>query len=735
MKHRSVGIIAAAALIVVMLAFKSLILTPPAVPAQIAASAFDANRAHARLVRILGDGAPHPVDTAANDAVRTRIVAELRAEGLAPRVTDDRICNGRDGSRAVSCARVRNIVAEIGPTRGPALLLVAHYDSTPVGPGASDDGIGYVSLIEVAHQLRGTMPARGITILLTDGEEAGLLGARAFLARDPAAARVTHLINLESRGVSGPAFMFETSRPNAAPIAALRATATRPVANSLSTDFYRLIPNSTDVAVFEARPWAILNFAVIGNETRYHSPGDGAAALDRRSVAHMGAQVLALTRDWAKGTQHAGGGTVIYADVLTFGMIALPLAVGLVVLALLIIGFAWAAWRSGGMLRGLAVPVAATVGALAVGWLGDLIARTVVTGEYWRGHPHVAALAVDIGAVAAAIVALLWIGHRLDRRQARFGAWLFVLLLGALATWAAPGASIFFLIPPAVVLLGVALGTRWPIAERAAAIVGALLQLAVFAQLIAEVELLLVSGPVWVTAAVTVIAALPLLVEVRGTRAPTLGLAGAVAGVAVVVGWAAVLVTPRSTPDRKARFVIEHIADANAGSARWGLATDGVAPPAPFTAMGAWSEVEVPYSGRERWVIRAPDLPLPALDVSGLRIAGDRAQFRVTAPGATTVLIQLPPDTGLTGIGLAGAVSPIDAKPSYAPFALRCTGRSCDGAVVEVVRRGTTPLVVTMTAMYPGLPAEAKPLLAARPTDAAAQYTPDARYVIKRVRL
>ena len=97
-------------------------------------------------------------------------------------------------------------------------------------------------------------------------------------------------MNLEARGVTGPAIMFETSRPNGAAIALYRAAVSRPVANSLSTDLYGLIPNSTDVAVFDERPWTILNFAVIGNETRYHSAGDTLAALDRRSVQHMGEQ-------------------------------------------------------------------------------------------------------------------------------------------------------------------------------------------------------------------------------------------------------------------------------------------------------------------------------------------------------------------------------------------------------------------------------------------------------------
>jgi hypothetical protein len=39
--------------------------------------------------------------------------------------------------------------------------------------------------------------------------------------------------------------MFETSRPNGAALDLYRRAVSRPVANSLSTDFYRLLPNST----------------------------------------------------------------------------------------------------------------------------------------------------------------------------------------------------------------------------------------------------------------------------------------------------------------------------------------------------------------------------------------------------------------------------------------------------------------------------------------------------------
>src|SRR3954466_10325442 len=165
--------------------------------------------------------------------------------GLGPRVTDDWACNGDPRSRSLSCARVRNVVATIGPATGPHLLLVSHYDSTAAGPGAADDGIGVATMLEIASILKDRKLARPVTLLFDEGEEAGLLGAHAFLEHDPLAGRIESLVNFEARGVTGPATMFETSRPNGAAVAAFKAAAVRPVANSLTADFYRLIPNST----------------------------------------------------------------------------------------------------------------------------------------------------------------------------------------------------------------------------------------------------------------------------------------------------------------------------------------------------------------------------------------------------------------------------------------------------------------------------------------------------------
>ena len=66
----------------------------------------------------------------------------------------------------------------------------------------------------------------------------------------------------------------------------------------------------------ERKDWTILNFAVIGNETRYHSPGDTIWPRSiRDSVRHMGEQALAAARTLAVGRARAPAGNRLYADM------------------------------------------------------------------------------------------------------------------------------------------------------------------------------------------------------------------------------------------------------------------------------------------------------------------------------------------------------------------------------------------------------------------------------------
>jgi len=222
---------------------------PPApVGEEAPATEFSAARARARLERILADGTPHPVGSPAAARVRTRIERELRGLGLEPEVRRTFTCG-----RYANCATVENVRARVegrDPHAAP-LVLAAHYDSRAASPGASDDGVGVAALLEVAAALlAGPPPPRPVILLIDDGEEDGLHGAEAFASEDPWARRVHAVLNLEARGTSGPAMLFETSSPNLSLIRAYARSVRRPATSSLLFTLYRLLPNDTDLSVF-----------------------------------------------------------------------------------------------------------------------------------------------------------------------------------------------------------------------------------------------------------------------------------------------------------------------------------------------------------------------------------------------------------------------------------------------------------------------------------------------------
>jgi hypothetical protein len=731
---RAGALLAVFVLILAAMALKGALVPLPSPPDAANARGFDANRAKARLALILGDQRPHPVDSDAGDAVRGRLIAEMRAVGLAPRVTDDFACSGGRRSRAISCARVRNLVATIGPAQGDHLLLVSHYDSTFAGPGAADDGIGVAAMLEIAANLRGRTPARPISFLFNEGEEMGLLGARAFLDRDPVAPRVDIAVNLEARGVEGPAIMFETSRPNGPAIALFRAAATRPVANSLSTDLYGLIPNSTDVALFAERPWTILNFAVIGNETRYHSAGDGLEALDARSLQHMGAQALAVTELVASGNVPAATGERLYTDVVGRVLVVLPMLFGLVLLGILLVFFLVEGWRRGALRMSLLAMALALLASALLAFGGHYLVQLIRPGDFWRAYPLATTSAVYASALAACVGALLFVARTGERTRLRAAFWLLFLGLGAAISVVTPGAAIYFLLPPLVAALGMAAKRWFGWAEQAGAIAAAAILYLSFGPALHLFEGLMNGGPLWAFAPLGAVMMLPVLVELRPLLArPRPAIAGAFAF--AVAGWIGASLAPAYSMDRQQLFTIEYVWDEAARTARFAVNNDGA--PVPFEA--GWERTEMPYTARRRWAAPAPAIPVPAPIASVVAAqpvpGGRRLRLRLASNGAETVTLIAPAEARLRAGGAGPFFRRFGEGAETDKYYLRCIGRACDGALIDIVVGTPQPIDVTLIGVRTGLPDSARPLVGARPATARPQYGPDATIAIGRARL
>jgi len=267
-------------------------LRPPAAePPSVPASQFSAGRAREVLHRLVGDGIPHPTGSAANDVVRGRVIAELTALGYAPQVQTGFSCDEYG-----TCATVKNVLARLdGTESGAAVLLAAHYDSVAAGPGASDDGVGTATVLEIARALK-TVPAlrNSVIFLIDDGEEAGLLGARVFVDQNAWAKEVRAAVNVEARGTSGPSVMFETGSANEWVVRLYAKNALRPATSSIFYTAYKQLPNDTDFTVFKAAGYQGVNFAFIGDEPHYHTPLDNFENANAASLQHQGDNALPM---------------------------------------------------------------------------------------------------------------------------------------------------------------------------------------------------------------------------------------------------------------------------------------------------------------------------------------------------------------------------------------------------------------------------------------------------------
>jgi Zn-dependent M28 family amino/carboxypeptidase len=80
-----------------------------------------------------------------------------------------------------------NVIAELGPKTGPAVMILAHYDHLGVvdgvvHPGADDNASGVAVALAVARELQRARSSGRVVFLFTGAEEIGLHGAKAYVA-------------------------------------------------------------------------------------------------------------------------------------------------------------------------------------------------------------------------------------------------------------------------------------------------------------------------------------------------------------------------------------------------------------------------------------------------------------------------------------------------------------------------------------------------------------------------
>lgn len=323
----------------------------PPQPAPLSApmTVFSAERAMADVAAIAP--IPHPVGSPANQAARDLLIRRMTALGLDPQVRSGLgVDQPKSAPNVILAGYVQNVVGVLaGRDRGlPALALMAHYDSVPASSGASDDAAGVSAALEIVRAIKahGT-PARDVIVLITDGEEAGLLGADAFFRADPMARRVGFVINMEARGSAGRVQMFQTGADNGAAVRLMTSTARRPQASSLTGFIYQHMPNDTDFTVSRRAGLPGLNYAFLGRQFDYHSPSSTPATQDPSTLQDMGDQVLGPAMAIAfSPSLPARTPDLVYGQTPGGFPIAYPPAAGWAILAGAALLLAWGAARA-----------------------------------------------------------------------------------------------------------------------------------------------------------------------------------------------------------------------------------------------------------------------------------------------------------------------------------------------------------------------------------------------------
>ena len=306
--------------------------TPAPLLANAPVLSFSAGRAFADVQEI--GTKPHPSGSAEHDRVRDYILFRCRGLGLETRLQAGEAITHSFYPTAVYIegGDDQDVVCVLpGRDRsGAAIALMAHYDTVPGSPGASDDSANVAVALEVARAVKaaGVQP-RDLVLLFTDGEEAGDIGARLFFETDPLARRIGAVLNMEAEGSGGRALMFQTGKRNGGMVGLFQRTAASPTASSLAGYIYSSMPNGTDFTVTRDLGYPGFNFAFIGGQFDYHSPTSTPANLQLGSVQHMGEQVLGVARGLLQGPKlPRPGAEAVYDDLLGGVVIAYPWLAG-----------------------------------------------------------------------------------------------------------------------------------------------------------------------------------------------------------------------------------------------------------------------------------------------------------------------------------------------------------------------------------------------------------------------
>ncbi|HEV2562315.1 MAG TPA: M20/M25/M40 family metallo-hydrolase [Rhizomicrobium sp.] len=727
---------------------------PEILPASAPASEFSAMRADAALARILGPEKPHPAATAENAAVRARILKEFAVLGVKATTYTGFGCNAVRSFGVLGCGTVNDIIADVRPGAGKAIVLMAHYDSVPAGPGAADDASSVATILESVRALkaRGDVSLHPIIALITDGEEYGLLGAAAFLDNAQLRARVGAVVNVEARGNRGPSLLFQTS-PGDGRLIDLYAKSVRNYAtSSLYAEIYRFLPNDTDLTLFIRQGFTSFNFAFVENVAHYHTPLDRRENISLVTLQQHGENLLGVAGALEQ-TDFAAlkGGNDIYADVFGRALPRLPesWALPLSIAAFLVLALTaflargvQATWRQ--RIAAASMPLAAIVGTTVVGLLLRSAAQLIgATGDPSYAHP----LAMRISLAAGVFAVVLAASRMASPRLSAISVWLWFAGLAVLTAAFLPGISPYFLFPSiaAAILLPWRAREGWnSTAGQALLLVAALPALVLWVSITANAEMLMgfsLPSLFTVPASFALLALIPLMntkpLPMRGWSISLALAFGGAIGAAVAVG-----LQPAYSEMAPLRLNLAYVEDHDKGRALWAVDANAPLPPSLRAAAKFGKTAEKPYPAAwlKAYVADAgkPRFAAPAATVTQTaRGKGRRVTLALQGSAdAAQMYLVVPKAAQLEAITLNG--KHFDAPPEWKKLdrvIIGCQTGDCRNANVMLDLATKKAVELMLAERRAGLPDFGKFLERGRPKTAVPSQLGDGTYVLSSVKV
>ena len=722
-----------------------------------AASEFSAARADATLGRLLGPEVPHPVSTPANQAVRDRVRMEFAALGVQTNVYRAPGCFDRQARFGVFfCGTTEDIVADVIPGTGKAIILLAHYDSVPAGPGGADDQSGVATILETVRALkaRGATSLHPVIAVITDGEEAGLLGAAAFLDNPSLKAKVGAVVNVEARGNQGPSLMFQTSPGNGRLIDLYAGSVPTYATSSLTSVIYKYLPNDTDLTLFLNAGFIGYNFAFNGNVADYHTPLDRRDNLSLSSLQNHGDNMLGLTSGLMKTDfESLKGGDDIYISLLGYFLPRMPaswaLPLSMVSFLLLVAATYFSRAEENGFwrwLRALAMPLAMVVGAAVAGLVLHKVAE-LVSGQPnpSYAYPLWLRLALALGVTSVGVL----VSRLSTVRRSALAVWYWMSALAILTAAFLPGLSPYFLFPALIgsliMLIQSRLSDAWDGRSGEVAIfLAALPALVIWLSLASGLESVqgLFAHPLFtVPAAFGTMAFLPFLaVAPLGRRAwiwttSLLGIA------ALFCAWMAGL-QPAFSPLAPQRLNVDFLDDHVSNKSLWAIDTQA---PLPETFRHV-----MPFSDKPIKASPLSTQPAYLAPAGANRFAQPVAAFEniadatgrlvtMTLQGSertNEMLLVVPKNSGLDRIEFEGKrFVPVPNAENPLGTIFGCVTRDCRDKSVTLHFANTRPVDVWVGEIDYGIPPDGQPLENVRPGTTVASQSGDTTIVFGKLKL